>query len=589
MKSIFRLICLVLLISFSIDAETQDQNVFRTSAITLSSNGDLVFMAHQKTKKVLMYDRESMKPIHEWAFREPPTGLVCKNDKLYVTSTYAKGYVTCIDLETKKVDWNVSVGMGAISPVVTKDGTKLYVCNQFSNTVSEVDLLTKRVRREAKLLREPRTMVLSQDEKSLYVANFLPEQRADKEVVTAKLSVISTQTFKISKHIALTNGSNALRDICLSPMGNYVFVSHNLGRFQVPTSQLQQGWMNTSAISVIRTSNHSLLGSFLVDEPEAGAAGVWGLACDNKSLVVSQSGTHDLSVINYAKLKERMEQTVDKSTLSYDLRFLNGIRDRFNIKGNGPRSLVMDEKEILIPTYFSDTLNIVKRSTLSVSAIAYNPNFKESISQKGEKYFNDASHCFQGWQSCNGCHPGDARTDGLNWDLLNDGIGNPKNCKSMLYAYQTPPSMISGIRADAATAVNAGFLHIQFAEIDPEIKLGVIEYIKSLEPLPSPYLKDGGLSENAKKGEGIFKRAKCSFCHSGPLYTDMKMHKVGEVEFEDGWDTPTLREVWRTAPYLHDGSAQTIDALFRKKRHGLRNVNLSKKEMKYLIEFVNSL
>ena len=34
--------------------------------------------------------------------------------------------------------------------------------------------------------------------------------------------------------------------------------------------------------------------------------------------------------------------------------------------------------------------------------------------QRGERYFNDAEYCFQNWQSCNGCHPGDGRTDGMN-------------------------------------------------------------------------------------------------------------------------------------------------------------------------------
>jgi len=589
MKSIFHLTCLILLVSFTRLVSAQDNNVFRTNAIELSDDGEVVFMAHQNIKKVVMYDRQTLIPVHEWVFDESPTALVFKNNKLYVTSTYAIGYVTCINLGTKEIDWHIAVGMGATSPVISQDGRKLYVCNQYANTVSELNLVTKKVDRVVNLIREPKAIALSQDEKTLYVANFLPMQSADEKIVAAKVSVISTKTFKISKHITLTNGSNALRDICLSPEGKYVFVSHNLGRFQVPTSQLQQGWMNTSAVSVIRTSNNTLIGTFLVDEPEAGAAGVWGLACDNKNLVVSQSGTHDLSVIDYAGLVQRLEQTEDKLSFSYNLRFLNGIRNRFKIKGNGPRVLVMDDNEILVPTYFSDILSVVKRSDFSVSSITYNSDFKESVSQKGEKYYNDASYCFQGWQSCNGCHPGDARTDGMNWDLLNDGIGNPKNCKSMLYAHLTPPAMISGIRPDAETAVRAGFVHIQFTQVAPERTLAVDEYLKSLEPLPSPYLVNGELSENARKGAEVFKRAKCDYCHSGPLYTDMQMHRIGENEFEKGWDTPTLKEVWRTAPYLHDGTAESIDVLFQENKHGLESIRLNKKEIKHLIEYVNSL
>lgn len=75
------------------------------------------------------------------------------------------------------------------------------------------------------------------------------------------------------KDIRLENGSNALRGATLSPDGKYLFVSHNLGRFTVPTSQLQQGWMNTNAMSVVDVASLEFKGAVLLDEPERGAAG----------------------------------------------------------------------------------------------------------------------------------------------------------------------------------------------------------------------------------------------------------------------------------------------------------------------------
>lgn len=48
------------------------------------------------------------------------------------------------------------------------------------------------------------------------------------------------------------------------------------------------------------------------------------------------------------------------------------------------------------------------------------------------------------------------------------------------------------------------------------------------------------------------------------------MHRIGEdIEFEKGWDTPTLREVWRTAPYLFDGRAATMEEVFEIHKHGI--------------------
>jgi cytochrome c peroxidase len=107
--------------------------------------------------------------------------------------------------------------------------------------------------------------------------------------------------------------------------------------------------------------------------------------------------------------------------------------------------------------------------------------------------------------------------------------------------------------------------------------------------VPSPYLVNGELSAKAREGKKVFEKLKCGDCHSGTYYTDRKMHRIGEdVEFEKGWDTPTLREVWRTAPYLFDGRAATMQEVFSIHRHGIDR-KVSRKEIEALTEFVNSL
>jgi cytochrome c peroxidase len=243
---------------------------------------------------------------------------------------------------------------------------------------------------------------------------------------------------------------------------------------------------------------------------------------------------------------------------------------------------------LIVPTYFSDTLNVMDTRTHALSQVDMNPGRVESPIDKGEKYFHDATLCFQHWQSCIGCHP-EARADGMNWDLMNDGIGNPKNCKSLIFSHVTPPNMISGIRDSAAKAVRAGYKFIQFHEIPEEDAQCVDEYLISLQPVPSPYLVNNKLSKKAKNGKKVFERLKCGECHSGIYYTDMKMYRIGEdVEFEKGWDTPTLREVWRTAPYLFDGRAATMREVFEVHRHGI-NEKVSQKDIEALTEYVNSL
>ena len=87
-----------------------------------------------------------------------------------------------------------------------------------------------------------------------------------------------------------------------------------------------------------------------------------------------------------------------------------------------------------------------------------------------------------------------------------------------------------------------------------------------LKPMASPFLVNGQLSAAAQRGQQLFSSANvgCATCHPPGLFTDLNHRDVGTMgkfdKPEDQFDTPTLIECWRTAPYLHDGSAATIRA-----------------------------
>lgn len=561
---------------------------FFPTDITLNSKGEILIV-EKGANRISFFSPDGKTLLRTIPVEETPTGILLDANKAYVTTSAATGHLQILSLESGQKEATILTGSGACAPVFGPDKKHIYVCNQFQNTVSEIDPISHTVVRSVNVLREPKSAQFSKDGNYLFVTNYLPSQRADLDYVAACVSVIRMDDFTKVKDIKLANGSNALRGICITPDGKYIYVSHNLGRFTVPTSQLQQGWMNTSAFSIIDVEKQEFLGAIVVDEPERGAAGIWSIACNDESLFITHSGTHEISVIDHQAMLKKFLSYPDKTMLDYDLRFLYGLRKRIPLKGNGPRKMIMENGKLYIPTYFADILNIVDTQTTEITSVNLNPDREESAENKGERYFNDASHCFQNWQSCNGCHPGDARTDGMNWDLMNDGVGNSKNCKSLLFSHPTPPSMISGIRETAEWAVRAGFKFIQFFDITEEDAVCVDAYLKSLQPVPSPYLINGELSDLAKEGRKVFEKLKCTECHSGPYYTDLKMHRIGEdIEFEKGWDTPTLREVWRTAPYLFDGRAATMEDVFKVHKHGIER-KVSQKEIKALTEYVNSL
>lgn len=566
-----------------VDRSLGDQPLFVSGMVDCA---DGVLLAQRGVNKVVKLSKDLKTELLSIDV-DQPSGVAYDGENIYVTS--ALFGVIKFDGSGKELA-KAEVKMGVCSPILL--GDELLVLEQFSNSVVKLSSADLNIIGRVEVLREPKAAVVSKDGSKLYVANFLPQQRADIDMVAADVTVVDLQKMDTITNIKLANGSNALRGIGLTADGEYILVSHNLGRYTVPTSQLTQGWMNTSAMSVIGTKNDNYVGAIVLDEPDRGAAGVWDIKCTPNNIYVSHSGTHDVSVIDYKEFKNRLENYKgDVETLSYDLRFMYGVRQRVAIVGNGPRDMFVrtngEVDELFVNSYFSDTINVLKGDVLSVIPMV--KHRKESNEQAGERIFNDAAYCYQNWQSCNGCHPGGARSDGLNWDLMNDGIGNPKNCKSLLYSIQTPPSMISGIRTSAELANRKGFTHIQFYEIPEDKVLMVDAYIRSLEALSSPHLVGGQLSDMAKEGRKVFEKFECDRCHSGPYFTDLKMCRIGkDVEFEAGWDTPTLRETWRTAPYMFDGRAATMREVFEVYKHGI-DKKITKKEVEALSEYVLSL
>jgi cytochrome c peroxidase len=289
-----------------------------------------------------------------------------------------------------------------------------------------------------------------------------------------------------------------------------------------------------------------------------------------------------------------------RSLLERDLGALHGagLIARISVPGKGPRGLALspDGALLAVAAYFSGRVALIDTKEGKVAAtVALGPQPEPDAVRRGETIFHDATHCFQSWLSCATCHPEGGRADGLNWDLLNDGIGNPKNTKSLLLSHKTPPVMAHGIRENMETAVRAGMKFIQFTVRPEEDAQAIDEYLKVLEPVPSPRRANGKLSDSAKRGEMVFRKADCAGCHPGPLYTDMKSYDVGigtGTEAGLTFDTPTLIELWRTAPYLYDGRAVTMEEVLTKynpeDKHG-KTSHLSKQEIADLVEYLLSL
>jgi len=125
------------------------------------------------------------------------------------------------------------------------------------------------------------------------------------------------------------------------------------------------------------------------------------------------------------------------------------------------------------------------------------------------------------------------------------------------------------------------------------------------------------ISESAKRGKILFfDKARCNLCHMGTNFSDEKFHNIGvgwdgnaldlgrynvtkDVKDLGAFKTPTLREISKTAPYMHDGRFATLeDVIAHYNKGGVKNpfldnqvipLNLSRSEIKDLVAMLRSL
>ena len=150
-------------------------------------------------------------------------------------------------------------------------------------------------------------------------------------------------------------------------------------------------------------------------------------------------------------------------------------------------------------------------------------------------------------------------------------------------------------------------------------------YLRTIRSGDSPYDRFAAgeptaLSEGQQAGLRLFRgKARCIICHSEPTFTDEQFQNTGVAwrpeagtyqddgrfavsgrERERGnFKTPTLREVARTAPYMHDGSLATLDDVIDFYDRGGRPnrnlfpvitpLNLTPEEKRALVTFLESL
>ena len=569
-------------------------------------------------------------PLREYPSLMQP--VVSKDGRwAYVVSAGADS-VYVIDLEDHSTTNVIAVGDNPNHAVLSADGTRLYVSCRHAGRIDVVDTVSNLVIDSWATGAEPYGLALSVDERELFIAesinnsirildtetgalvHVIPVRGSPRYLAASPDGSKLLATSGLGRHLNIIDlgGSYTLRErdlgranlqrgVVVTSDSRWAFVAHIISHEEVVPFQMERGWIHANGITVVDLKEPEHRVTMPLDRLLVGASNPWGLALseDERFLYVALAGVHRIAVIDVAKALDLVGRTdpEDVLALERDVEIMDrlGIARHLPAQGLGPRGLALDpsRKQLLVANYFSDSVAVLALPDLEkVAIIKPAPAPEMTDWRRGELLFNDARMCFQEWFACASCHQEDATVDGLSWDLPNDGVGNTKNAKSLHDAHDTPPAMWRGVRADLDAAVQAGQRFCGFLPKEQNHR-ALVAFLSRPPRAPNPYR---GKSPQAEaRGKLIFQDSLCDVCHKAPTYSDGLKHDVGLYSNEDlgaRIDTPSLRDCYRTGPYLHDGRAASLRAIFEEHNatnsHG-RTSALSPNQLDDLIVYLRTL
>ena len=219
------------------------------SIVVAGPEGDTLYTLCARSRRLLAVSEGA----DSWSLvlDAEPTGVAAASESplLWVTCAGSESVVEAIDSQTGNRVARWLAGHGACSPVIGPETRRLYVLNRFDGEVQAFALDAGKELERVRVGHEPIAAALTPDEKLLVVVNHLPTGRADLRFVACEVTIIDTERLSLRTNVSLVNGGVLARGVAVSPNGRWAAVTHNLARFQVPTTQVEHGWMNDAALA----------------------------------------------------------------------------------------------------------------------------------------------------------------------------------------------------------------------------------------------------------------------------------------------------------------------------------------------------
>src|ERR1700757_3889146 len=588
------------------------ERYFSPLEIVPSMDGRLLYVVCQDSDEVRVVDVQSSKVISSVAVGRMPRGIALSPDgsRLYITNAWSDS-VSVIDAAALQVVQTLTTGAEPSGIVTDREGATLYVANRLSGDVSVIDLKSGQETKRLLAGRGASYLALSPDGKWIYCTHIYPNPGEFRNVPQSEITVIDTATRRVVERKPLANVAGMFH-VTASADGKLVAAAQLRPKNLIPLAHVEHGAVFGDSLTLFGDDIGNPI-QIPIDELDRYYALPWGVVItpDKSKIFVTTAGSQSVTAIDVPRLlktvRTRRQSFANDLSASADY-----VTARIPV-GHNPRGVALspDGKRLYVANRLDDTLSVIDTETQKVKSTIDlgGPNHVDAL-RRGERLFYTADFAFQGQFGCSNCHL-DATIDGLQWDLEPDGFGKDiVDNRSLENLAGTEPFKWNGGNPDMATECGPRTekLFFRSQSFTQQQLTDLVTFVYSLPYRPNRYrLANGEPTPAQERGKAIFERTKtkkgieiaetnqCTYCHSGPKYTNQKQIDVGSGKSTDRSsviDVPQLSNVVYSAPYLHDGSAKSLEEIWTvynpKDTHGVTN-DLTKDELNDLIEYLKTL
>jgi YVTN family beta-propeller protein len=534
--------------------------------MAFSPDGSRAYVAERLSGTIAVLDAGSGKLIARVdSGGKEPTGLALSEsgDTILVANSFSDT-LGLIDATKNELRARVPLRGGPWS--VACRGGRAYVSLSRVDRVVEIDPHTGNQVAAVAVGRRPRALAVSPDGRSLLCAN----------MTGGSLSLLSTDSFKETARIPL-NAVN-LRGIAIRPDGARAYITGQVPHNDRPTSDPEAMWLDVVVVARL-DGKPSVDRRIPLDLPSAGAADPTGIALAGDALYVTLAGAHQVTMVHPSS------QSIDT------------VSKRFGVEANPVSIAMRPGGELWCANALGNSITVLSGESAPPRTIRLDPPDRPDIRLRGRFLFTSAQNTKGGGFTCNTCHP-DGSTEGVVWKFAHtkDGLDvrNSRGLRGAIlltgpYGWTGRENDLEAFIADEihgllrGPAFRHGDLH------------GFWDLVNQMELPPNPYRQsDGSFTESAKRGRAVFTgEGGCSTCHTGPQSGGTKhLEWIGTTPAGIKLDVPHLQGAYDSAPYLHDGSASTLEDVFQKRnaaqKHGKAHL-LTEPQMRDVLEYVREL